>query len=146
MATKVTVFRKTGNVNEELYPITTDDRVIVTSDNNKLPYGITSLADLIDSLGNLAFEDYVALNVSSETNYGLVKMSNTDSDATDTVPTSKYIHDNVVAPMVTTTGSQTISGVKTFSNGLNVGSSEITYDSANDKIIFGAMPEEEEEP
>ena len=70
----VVLFKKNGNSSDKLLPLTNDDRVNITADSEKIPEGINSLEDLINALGTLAFEDYVALNVSSENNYGLVKI------------------------------------------------------------------------
>ena len=134
----VVLYKKQGNVISEMYPKNNDTRVEITSASQKLPDNITTLDELIDALGSLAFEDYVALNVSDETNYGLVKMSNADSEATDTVPTSKFVHDSL-AGKVSKTGDETISGVKTFADGIKVGNSAtIVYDSVNDTITYGA--------
>ena len=134
----VVLYKKQGSVNSKMYPQTNDTRVEITSASQKLPDNITTLDELIDALGSLAFEDYVALNVSDETNYGLVKMSNTDSEATDTVPTSKFVHDGF-AGKVSKTGDETISGIKTFTDGIKVGNSAtIVYDSVNDTITYGA--------
>ncbi len=136
-ALNVVLYKKNGNSNSEMYPLTQDHRVGITSESANLPDNINTLEDLIDALGSLAFEDYVALNVSDDTHYGLVKIANADSEATDTVPTSKYLHDSL-AGKVSTTGNETISGIKTFTDGIKVGSLEsISYDSETDTINYG---------
>jgi hypothetical protein len=142
MALKVVLVKKNGNQTEEMYPATTDDKIVITSDSEKIPDNISSLEDLINALGSLAFEDYVALNVSDESNYGVVKISNTDSTATDTVPTSSYVH-NELGGKVSTTGNQSISGVKSFTDGIQIAGQPLTYDADTDTIIIGSYPTQE---
>jgi len=134
----VSLIKKNGDKSDVMYPATRDNRVTITSKSSKIPQSIKTLDDLIDALGNLAFEDYVALNISDETSYGLVKLTNTDSTATDTAPTAKLLHDSL-ANKVSTTGNETISGIKTFTDGIKVGSQNISYDSSTDTIIYGSV-------
>jgi hypothetical protein len=133
----VVLVKKNGNSNIQMFPATNDDRVAVTSDSSKLPSEITTLKDLINALGSLAFEDYVALNVSSEDNYGVVKITNADSEATDVVPSAKLVHDEL-GGKVSTTGNESIAGVKTFSDGIKVGTQNVSYDQLTDTITYGA--------
>lgn len=135
-ALNVTLYQKTGNINKTMYPATTDGRINITASSDKIPTGIDSLEDLINALGTLAFEDYVALNVSTEENYGLVRITNSDSTATNMVPTAKLLHDSMATKM-SLAGSETVTGTKTFSNGLVLGNIPISYDSTSDTMTFG---------
>jgi hypothetical protein len=138
MAIQAVLLKKTGNSTEQINLATTDNKITVTSDSSKLPANINTLEDLISALGSLAFEDYVALNVSDENNYGLVKISNTDSTNTDTVPSSSYIH-TALSNKVGTTGNESIAGVKNFTNGIQIAGQNITYDSSTDTFTYGTL-------
>lgn len=151
MPLNVVLFKKDGNTITQINPASKDDRISITSDNAKLPSGITDLKDLINALGSLAFEDYVALNVSDETNYGLVKIASADSASDETVPTSGVVHsvkqtaDNAVAK----TGNENVSGVKNFTNGVQINGQNISYNQSTNVFTYGApiVPDEpEEEP
>lgn len=134
----VVLHKKTGDSYDTLLPLTNDKRITITSSSSKIPENINSLEELIDALGSLAFEDYVALNVSDETSYGLVKLTNSDSEATDTAPTAKLLHDSMAAK-VSMSGAETINGVKTFADGIKIGNTNtITYNASTDTVSYGA--------
>ena len=141
---------KSGNTVIPLYPTNTSNDVqidvtgndnIPTSENNP----IETLDDLIMSLGSLAFEDAVALKVGSDTEYGLVRMTDSLSNTgEDVVPTSSAVNSGL-AGKVSTTGDETVAGVKTFSDrvvcttvdvaGIRISRNAITETTTFSKIV-----------
>jgi hypothetical protein len=148
MALDVIIYKKNGNTRERLNPVTNDDRIDITSNSSKLPSGITTVKELIDALGSLAFEDYVALNVSDESNYGLVKISSADSSSDETVPTSAVVHavKTTAENKVSLTGAENVSGVKNFTSGISVAGQPVAYDASTQTFSYGdpILPPEEE--
>lgn len=158
-----------GSNVEVLYPETLPENVLITpSDYTNVPVSVNNLDDLLSQLGELAFEDSVAMNVGSGEEYGLVRTSNATqaSDLTlgqgeaaeDFVPTSKALFDlrtsleSQISSIQTNTdgkmsltGDETISGVKTFSDGIVIGGVRLTYDPVTDKLITEKVVEEEEQ-
>lgn len=113
-----------------------DNDVSITSSNQTLPSGTTTLRGLIDSLGALAFEDEIELDVASTEAYGVTQLSNVINDQTEEgkAATTKAVSE-VNNAAVHNTGNEDIAGVKNFSTGsIQLGGLEISYDAANDQL------------
>jgi len=95
----------------------------------------TQLQELLSNLGSLAFEDYVALNVATSSNYGIVRVVDTNANSSDSVPSSKALHD-VAATKVGTTGNETVAGEKNFSSGLYTNNLKITRNATTNTTTF----------
>ena len=87
------------------------------------------LQTLLSNLGSLAFEDYVALNVASSSNYGIVRVQDVNTNSSDSVPSSKALYDTA-ATKVNNTGNEEIAGEKDFTAGLITGGLRITRNAA----------------
>lgn len=127
-----------NNSKTVMYPITSDSSVMI--DEDIVPSGLSNirnLNDLISQLGSLAFEDYVALNVGTDVNYGLVKITNsiTNSQDQDVVPTVGAVY---TAINNLKTANEDITGVKNFVNGIQISGVPITYDSNTQTLSIGS--------
>lgn len=141
---------KNGNTIIPLYPTNTSNDVqIDVTGNSNIPSTqedpITTLDDLINSLGSLAFEDAVALKVGSDTEYGLVRMTDTLSNTgEDVVPTSAAVNTGL-AGKVSNTGDETVAGVKTFSSTVvcnttvQIAGIKITRDALTETTTFSKI-------
>lgn len=110
------------------------------SPNAKIPNTISTLDDLIDELGDLAFEDNIDIPEADTTQAGVVQLSDaTNSNSSETAATSKAVY-NVATSMVNKTSNEDVSGIKRFTNGIKIGDENgyvtITYDSATNSVIF----------
>lgn len=148
-----------GNNVDILYPRNLAEDVIINgSDYTNVPNSVTNLDDLLTQLGELAFEDSVAMNVGNGDEYGLVKTSDATNESdlvleegesySDYVPTSRALFDTrdsintSLSNKVSTSGNETISGVKTFTDGIVIGNIKISYDSTTNTLITEPLPEQ----
>ena len=135
-----------GSNDVVLYPETSDDVVVITSSNQNLPSGVSSLKDIVDSLGALAFEDTVGTNVTTGTDYAIIRSTDSnntnDSDIMASAKAVKSLNDVTVK----TTTDQTVAGTKVFTDAINIGGDIVdgtvtggvtmTYDAVNDIVNF----------
>ena len=142
----IRIRNKEGNDLDILYPQSTPQDVIIDYSNyTSVPSTVENLDDLLAQLGDLAFEDSVAMNVGTGSEYGLVRTSNATSSsglvlesgetAEDFVPTCKALFD-VADSKVSTSGNETISGVKTFSDGIVIGNIRISYNENTHTLVY----------
>lgn len=138
MATKyhIQMNKVTNGVSEEVYPITMDEDVEVKP-VNKIPAEARVLSDVLKAMGSLAFKDSINIPSATTEAYGLTKLSNDiNSDSVETAATAKAVSD-VNKSAVKTAGEQTVSGMKTFSDGITVGNMKISYErnAADDDVV-----------
>lgn len=131
-----------------MYPQTLDTNILVDTSNPNVPSSVTSVNELVSDLGGLAFEDNVAVNVDTSTEYGVIRATDdpTANDS-DLMATSKAVS-AVNSSAVKITSNQEVDGVKAFNDGINIGGTvssgtvsggvNVTYDDsgANERIVF----------
>ena len=131
-----------GNTDDTIYPVTEDSVVNLTSNNSKLPEGVENLRDIVDELGKLAFEDTVVIPAGTTTVPGVVELSNTTNDTTETTKaaTVKAVSE-VNANAVHTSGDEIVAGTKNFTDGIiRIDGVQIEYDSTEDVLTIGVAP------
>ena len=93
------------------------------TDNTNIPVTVTNLQELANALGALAFLN--SIPDASTSSSGLVTLSNVTDDTTTetTAATTKAVSEvaAVANGAVQNTGDEDIEGVKTFSNGVMIG-------------------------
>lgn len=137
-----------GNDDVIMYPQTLDTNIIVDTSNPSVPSGISSISELVSDLGGLAFEDSVAVNVDTSTEYSVLRTTDDPTaDDSDLIATSKAVS-TLDASAVKVTSNQEVDGVKAFSDGINIGGTvssgtvsggvDVTYDSTgtNERVVF----------
>lgn len=140
-----------GNV-IPMYPKTKDTRIIVSSNNGNIPSGISTIGDLLDNLGSLAFENSISIPTATTSVAGVTTLSNVTNDtsaaAEVTAATTKAVS-AVNASAVHLTGNEDISGLKNFADGIILQDRikltvEIDENTGEPSLMFETLPSDEE--
>lgn len=125
----IQMYEVQGENKVPLNPITDAKNVKVTGKDN-LPIGTSNLEDVVGSLGALAFEDSIEIPEASTQAYGLALLSDDIFDdpetAQQTAATTKAVS-QVSVESVKVSGDQTVTGVKSFTDGIVIGNAKLTY-------------------
>lgn len=110
-----------GNDDVILYPQTLDTNILIDTSNPSIPSGTTSVQQLVDELGGLAFEDTLGTNIDTGTTYAALRTSDdptkNDSDIVASSKAVTTVHNNAVH----ITDDESVAGVKAFGDGINIG-------------------------
>ena len=79
----IRMHKKVGNDDLIMYPQTLDTNILVDTSNPSIPSSVNNIYDLVEGLGGLAFEDNLAVNVDTETEYAVLRITDdpTQSDS-----------------------------------------------------------------
>lgn len=115
----VNLIKVDGQNSETMNPATTTENITFSQVHNNIPAGIEDLDELIAELGALAFEDGITIPNAGTDTYGVVKLKPTYNDSTDTTSALSIAGATALdTGAVHKTGNETISGVKTFEDGI----------------------------
>lgn len=135
-----------GATDTIFYPETGDNDVQITSNNANIPSGVSTLKDLVDNLGGLAFESTVGTNTTTGTSYSVLRATDSvNADDSNLLATSKAVS-TINSSAVKTTSNQEVAGDKVFTDKVNVGGAlqsgvviggvNIEYDPNTDSVNF----------
>ncbi len=157
----IRIHQLVGNDDVILYPQTLDTNILIDTSNPSIPSGTSSVQQLVDELGGLAFEDTLGTNIDTGTTYAALRTSDdpTKNDS-DIVASSKAVS-TVNNSVVHITNDESVNGVKAFGDGINIGGAvqvteeedpedssktievkqviggvNVNYDSATDTVTF----------
>lgn len=147
MDKNVQIHEKTNEGTEyNIYPISKAKNIQVDrTKNQNLPANAENVADVVENLGTLAFQDSLTLPPASTETYGLAKLSEdtTDESNTETAATTSAVSkvssqvNTLNGEVVKNSGDQNVNGMKTFEDGIIIGSAKITsdVDSLGTKVV-----------
>lgn len=121
-----------------MLPVADAKDVIITTEGTEIPSSATSLQDVLDLLGKLAFKDEI--DEASLIKSGIVTLSNsiTDTSVENKAATTKAVS-LVNINAVHIVNDEDVNGVKTFKDGININNSGTLtgeVDSQGNKTIY----------
>jgi len=127
-----------------LYAFNKDDTVLIDSNNPSLPSGTSVLSDIIDNLGTLAFQSSINLPIASTSQTGVVRLNNSVNDTgtgSDTTAATTLAVGTLNNSVVHNTTNETVGGVKSFTDGVDVGFATMRSNTVDgDKIVTFSIP------
>lgn len=117
----IRMHKKVGNDDLIMYPQTLDTNILVDTSNPSIPSSVNNIYDLVEGLGGLAFEDNLAVNVDTETEYAVLRITDDPTQSDSDLVASAAAVNAVNNSTVKLDTDQEVGGTKAFTDGINIG-------------------------